>query len=94
MLAFLASLGGLTSTLGVLITGINSQARLVFNAGREGLLPSSFGCVHPIRRTSNKAIITVTDIAPLTIGGRGLGHLLGSADGSLRDSVGNLEDGS
>jgi amino acid transporter len=76
-LAFVAYLGGLTSTLGVLIAGINSQARLVFNAGREGLLPSFFGYVHPIRRTPNNAIITFTATALLIIGGWGLGHLLG-----------------
>ena len=76
-LAFLAYLGGLTSTLGVLIAGINSQARLVFNAGREGLLPSFFGYVHPIRRTPNNAIVTFTATALLIIGCWALGHVLG-----------------
>ena len=37
--AFFAYMAGLTSTLGVLIAAINSQARLIFNAGREWLLP-------------------------------------------------------
>ncbi|MCX4704660.1 APC family permease [Streptomyces sp. NBC_01373] len=87
VLAFLAYLGGLTSTLGVLIAGINSQARLVFNAGREGLLPSFFGYVHPIRRTPNKAIISFTAIALLIIGGWGLGHLLGPSGGSMNPVV-------
>src|ERR1022692_3457836 len=49
--AFFAYLAGLTSTVGVLISAVNSQARLIFNAGREGLLPSWLGKVHPIRRT-------------------------------------------
>ncbi|WP_405816430.1 APC family permease [Streptomyces sp. NBC_01390] len=87
VLAFLAYLGGLTSTLGVLIAGINSQARLVFSAGREGLLPSFFGYVHPIRRTPNNAIVTFTAIALLIIGGWGLGHLLGSSGGSMNPVV-------
>ena len=87
VLAFLAYLGGLTSTLGVLIAGINSQARLVFNAGREGLLPSFFGYVHPIRRTPNKAIITFTATALLIIGGWALGHLLGSSGDSMNPVV-------
>ncbi|MGW1026379.1 APC family permease [Streptomyces sp. NPDC002577] len=87
VLAFLAYLGGLTSTLGVLIAGINSQARLLFNAGREGLLPSFFGYVHPVRRTPNKAIVTFTATALLIIGGWGLGHLLGSAGGSMNPVV-------
>ncbi|SPE99801.1 APC family permease [Streptomyces sp. MA5143a] len=86
-LAFLAYLGGLTSTLGVLIAGINSQARLVFNAGREGLLPSFFGYVHPTRRTPNNAIVTFTAIALLIIGGWGLGHLLGPGGGPMNPVV-------
>ncbi|MFD5540964.1 APC family permease [Streptomyces sp. NPDC127079] len=77
VLAALAYVGGLTSTLGVLIAGINSQARLIFNAGREGLLPSFFGYVHPTRRTPNNAIVTFTVTALLIIGGWGLGHVLG-----------------
>ncbi|MEV0183920.1 APC family permease [Streptomyces sp. NPDC050625] len=76
-LAFVAYVGGLTSTLGVLIAGINSQARLVFNAGREGLLPSFFGYVHPTRRTPTNAIVTFAVTALLIIAGWGLGHLLG-----------------
>lgn len=82
-LAFLTYLGGLTSTLGVLVAGINSQARLVFNAGREGLLPSFFGYVHPTRRTPNNAIVTFAVTALLIIGGWGLGHLLGPGDGPM-----------
>lgn len=77
-LAFLAYIGGLTSTLGVLIAGINSQARLIFNAGREGLLPSFFGYVHPTRRTPNNAIVTFAATSLLIIGGWGLGHVVGS----------------
>ncbi|MFI0537810.1 APC family permease [Streptomyces sp. WSLK1-3] len=86
-LAFLAYVGGLTSTLGVLIAGINSQARLVFNAGREGLLPSFFGYVHPTRRTPNNAIVTFAVTALLIIGGWGLGHLLGSGGGQMNPVV-------
>ena len=37
-LAFFAYMAGMTSTLGVLIAAVNSQCRLIFNAGREGLL--------------------------------------------------------
>jgi amino acid transporter len=44
-LAVIAWIAGLTSTLGVLISAVNSQARLVFNAGREGLLPRWLGKV-------------------------------------------------
>ncbi|HET9169614.1 MAG TPA: APC family permease [Actinospica sp.] len=77
VLAFFAYLAGLTSTVGSLIAGVNSQARLVFNAGREGLLPSAIGQVHPTRRTPTKAIITFVGISLLIIGGWGLGHIVG-----------------
>ncbi|MER6523654.1 APC family permease [Streptomyces sp. NPDC001508] len=86
-LAFLAYVGGLTSTLGVLIAGINSQARLVFNAGREGLLPSFFGYLHPTRRTPTNAIVTFTATSLLIIGGWGLSHLLGADGGSMNPVV-------
>jgi amino acid transporter len=74
--AFLAYLSGLTSTLGALIAGSNAQARLVFNAGREGLLSSWIGRVHPERRTPMNAILTFVGLATLLIGGWALGHIL------------------
>ncbi|MEU6539285.1 APC family permease [Streptomyces sp. NPDC047000] len=86
-LAFLAYLGGLTSTLGVLIAGINSQARLMFNAGREGLLPAFLGYVHPTRRTPDNAIVTFAGTSLLIIGVWGLGHLVGAADGPMNPVV-------
>lgn len=86
-LAVLAYVGGLTSTLGVLVAGINSQARLVFNAGREGLLPSFFGYVHPTRRTPNNAIVTFAATALLIIVGWGAGHVLGEDGGPMNPVV-------
>jgi amino acid transporter len=83
VLAFFAYLAGMTSTLGALIAGTNSQARLVFNAGREGLLPSFIGDVHPTRRTPTKAIVTFVVISLLIIGGWGLGHVLGHNGGTM-----------
>ena len=61
--AFFAYLAGLTSTLGVLIAAANSQARLIFNAGREGLLPSWLGKVNPTRRTPVNAIFAFVGLA-------------------------------
>ena len=87
VLAFFAYLAGLTSTVGSLIAGVNSQARLVFNAGREGLLPSAIGQVHPTRRTPTKAIITFVAISLLIIGGWGLGHILGGHAGGSMDPI-------
>ena len=68
-LAFIAYLAGLTSTLGVLISAVNSQCRLIFNAGREGLLPRWIGKVHPVRRTPVNAIFAFVAIATVIIVG-------------------------
>src|SRR5579859_712633 len=81
--AFFAYLAGLTSTLGVLISAINSQARLIFNAGREGLLPSFIGKVDPKRRTPVNALYTFVAIAALIIAVWALLHLIGGDSGSM-----------
>jgi amino acid transporter len=82
-LAFFAYLAGLTSTLGVLIAAVNSQARLIFNAGREGLLPRWIGRVEPGRQVPRNAIFTFIGIASLIIGIWALGHLLFGHAGSM-----------
>ena len=73
----------MTSTLGALIAGTNSQARLVFNAGREGLLPGWIGHVNPARRTPMNAIFTFVGISGLIIGGWAFLHLIAGTTGSL-----------
>ena len=50
-LALLAYIAGFTSTMSAMIAGSNSQARLIFNAAREGLLPSRLARLHSTRRT-------------------------------------------
>ena len=82
-LAFIAYLAGLTSTLGVLIAAVNSQCRLIFNAGREGLLPRWIGYVHPVRRTPVNAIIAFVGIAGAITLGWALGHWIGGTGNSL-----------
>jgi amino acid transporter len=77
-LGFLAYVAGFTSTIGVLISAINSQARLIFNAGREGLLPRWIGKVHSSRRTPMNAIYVFVAIASLIIIVWAVGHLIGS----------------
>jgi amino acid transporter len=83
VLAFFAYLAGLTSTLGALIAGTNSQARLVFNAGRERLLPGWIGTVHTTRRTPMNAIFLFVGVSTLIIGGWALGHLIGGTTGAM-----------
>src|SRR6201996_2329685 len=82
-LTFIAYLAGLTSTLGVLIAAVNSQCRLIFNAGREGLLPSWIGRVQPVRRTPVNAIIAFVGLAGAITLGWALGHWIGGSSGSL-----------
>jgi amino acid transporter len=82
-LAFFAYLAGLTSTLGVLIAAVNSQARLIFNAGREGLLPRWIGKVEPGRQVPRNAIFTFIGIASAIIGIWALGHLIFGHAGSM-----------
>jgi amino acid transporter len=82
-LAFIAYLAGMTSTLGVLIAAVNSQCRLVFNAGREGLLPRWIGKVDPVRRTPINAIFAFVGIASVIVLGWAIGHWAGGSSGSL-----------
>ncbi len=82
-LAFIAYLAGLTSTLGVLIAAVNSQCRLIFNAGREGLLPRWIGYVHPVRRTPVNAIITFVAVASAITLVWAIGHWIGGHGNSL-----------
>jgi amino acid transporter len=82
-LAFFAYMAGMTSTLGVLIAAVNSQCRLIFNAGREGLVPRWIGRVHPTRRTPVNAIITFITLASLIVAIWALGHVIGGHTNGL-----------
>jgi amino acid transporter len=61
--AFLAYLAGFTSIFGSLIAATNSQARLIFNSGREGLLPKVTGRVTATRRTPWVAFVIFLVVA-------------------------------
>ena len=50
-LAFIAYIAGFTSICSCLIAATNSQARIIFNSGREGLLPSITARLTERRRT-------------------------------------------
>ncbi len=58
VLAFFAYLAGVTSTVGCVIAAVNSQSRLLFNAGREGLLPAWLGRVYARRKTPVNALLS------------------------------------
>jgi amino acid transporter len=82
----------MTSTLGALIAGTNSQARLIFNAGREGLLPKFMGKVDAKRRTPVNALFVFLGCGLLIIGVWGLGHIFGGHATSGSMSALNMFD--
>jgi amino acid transporter len=55
-LLIVAYIAGVTSIIGSLIGLVNSQARILFNSGREGLLPEFFGKIHPQHQTPHYAM--------------------------------------
>ncbi len=61
--AFLAYLAGFTSIFGSLIAATNSQARLIFNSGREGLLPHITGRLSARHRTPWVAFVVFLVVA-------------------------------
>lgn len=71
-LLIVAYLAGVTSILGSLIGLVNSQARILFNSGREGLLPAFLGKIHPQHQTPHGAIWVFLIIAVALILGFGL----------------------
>jgi len=66
-LLVLAYMAGITSILGSLIGGVNSQARILFNSGREGLLPEFLGKVHARYQTPHSAMWVFLAIAVVLV---------------------------
>jgi len=67
-----AYVAGLTSILGSLIGLVNSQSRILFNSGREGLLPAVLGKIHPRHQTPHSATWVFLALAVSLILGFGL----------------------
>ena len=67
-----AYFAGVTSILGSLIGLVNSQARILFNSGREGLLPEFLGKIHPRHQTPHSAMWVFLILAVALILGFGL----------------------
>jgi amino acid transporter len=67
-----AYVAGITSILGSLIGLVNSQSRILFNSGREGLLPAVLGKIHPQHQTPHSATWTFLAITVLLVLGFGL----------------------
>jgi amino acid transporter len=66
-LLVVAYVAGVTSILGSLIGLVNSQARVLFNSGREGLLPEFLGKIHPRHQTPHSAMWVFLIIAVVLI---------------------------
>jgi len=62
-LLIIGYLAGMTSIFSCLLGLTNSQARILFSAGREGLLPVFFGKIHPQRKTPHVAMWAYITIA-------------------------------
>ena len=71
-LLIVAYIAGVTSILGSLIGLVNSQARILFNSGREGLMPAFLGKIHPRHQTPHSAMWMFLIIAVALILGFGL----------------------
>ena len=71
-LLIVAYIAGVTSILGSLVGLVNSQARILFNSGREGLMPTFLGKIHPQHQTPHSAMWAFLIIAVALILGFGL----------------------
>jgi amino acid transporter len=81
--SFVAWIAGIVSVLAALVAGSSSQARMIFDGGREGFLPAWVGRVRPRVDTPVNALITMAVIGLGIIGAWGISHVLGVGTGSM-----------
>ncbi len=80
--AILAWLTGIVSVLATLVSGANSQARMLFDGGRSGLLPAWLGRVRPQTNTPVNALLLMACVGLGIIVVWWVLHLIGAASGS------------
>jgi amino acid transporter len=85
--AILAWIAGVVSVLATLIAGANSQARMLFDGGRSGLLPAWLGRVRPPGQTPVNALLGMGGVGLMIIAVWWALHLTG-LDGGSTDPVG------
>ena len=85
--AVLAWVAGIVSVLATLVSGTNSQARMLFDGGRTGLLPAWLGRLRPQVETPVNALLAMAAVGLGIIGVWWLSHLLTGNTGSM-DPVG------
>ena len=80
--AILAWLAGIVSVLATLVAGANSQARMLFDGGRSGLLPARLGHVRQPADTPVNALLVMAGGGLGIIGVWWAAHLIGVDTGS------------
>jgi amino acid transporter len=85
--AVLAWIAGIVSVLATLVAGVNSQARMLFDGGRNGLLPAPLGRTRAPSETPAIALLTMGVVGLGIIGFWWVSHLIGGDTGSM-DPVG------
>ena len=81
--AVVAWIAGIVSVLATLVAGCNSQARMLYDGGRSGLLPSWLGRIRRGVDTPVNALIAMTAIGLGIIAIWWLSHALGVGTGSM-----------
>ena len=81
--AVLAWIAGIASVLATLLAGATSQSRMLFDAGRDRLLPGWLGRVRPATKTPANALVAFIGVALGIIGIWALSHLFGTGTGSM-----------
>ena len=81
--AIVAWLVGIVSVLATLIAGTNSQARMLFDGGRTGLLPAWLGRLRPRVDTPVNALFVMASVGLGIIGVWWISHLVTGNTGSM-----------
>jgi len=81
--AVLAWIAGIVSILATLVSGADSQSRMLFDGGRSGLLPSWLGDVRAGSGTPVNALLAMTVVGLGIIGCWWLWHLVTGDTGSM-----------
>jgi len=81
--AVLAWIAGIVSVLATLVAGANSQARMLFDGGRSGLLPARLGHVGPRSDTPVNALLAMGVLGLGIITVWWLSHVIGGDAGSM-----------